>query len=58
VDTDTAQDSGEEVIAPVKLKGQIIIIFSDCRDVLGSTGIHGAGIFTADVFFKPTLIRN
>lgn len=58
MDTNTAQNSGEEVIPPVKLKGQIVILFSDCRDVLGSTGIHRASIFAADVFFKPTLIRN
>jgi hypothetical protein len=58
VNADPSQNGREEVIATVELKGQIIILFPDCRDILRSTGIDRTSIFTANMLFKPTLVRD
>ena len=57
MNTNSTQNGRKEVIFPVKFEGQVIILFTDCRDVLRGAGIDGAGIFTPDVLFKPSPVR-
>lgn len=58
MDADSAQNSGEEVILPIDLKGEVIVFMGDGRDILRGTGMDRTTIFTSDIFLKPLLIWN
>ena len=58
MNTDPAQNSGEEVILPIHLKGEVIVFMGDGRYILRGTGMDRTTIFTSDIFLKPVLIWN
>ena len=58
MDTDSSQDGGKEIIAPVEFIGTVVIFIDNGCDVLGSTGIDRAGIFTPDILLEPALVRD
>jgi hypothetical protein len=58
VNTNSTQDGREEVIHAVEFEGQVVILFPNCRDVLGGTGVDRTGAFTTDILFEPALVRD
>ena len=57
MDANSAQKSRKEIISSVQFEGNIIILFTDCRNVLRGAGIYRAGILTPDVILKPPPVR-
>jgi len=57
MDANSAQNSRKEIISSVQSEGNVIIPFTDGRNVLRGAGIDRAGILTPDVLLKPSTVR-
>jgi hypothetical protein len=58
MDTDSTQDSREEIIFPIDFEGVVIISAENSGDILRSTGIDRTGMLASDILFKPVRICN
>ena len=56
MNTDSTQDSREEIILSVDFEGQIVIFFNDGSNVLRGSCVYRTGILTPDIFFEPFLV--